>query len=40
MAKPEIATNSVKLKELAKEQEKNNAELEDLYELWESLAED
>ena len=40
MAKPEIATNSVKLQELAKEQEKNNAELEDLYELWESLAED
>jgi len=40
MAKPEIATNSVKLQELAKEQEKNNAELEDLYALWESLAED
>ena len=40
MTKPEIATNSVKLQELAKEQEKNNAELEDLYELWESLAED
>ena len=39
MAKPEIATNSVKLQELAKEQEKNNEELEKLYELWEELAE-
>ncbi len=39
MAKPEIATNSVKLQELAKEQELNNSELEGLYELWEELAE-
>ena len=40
MAKPEIATNSVKLQELAKEQTKNNEELENLYELWENLASD
>lgn len=40
MAKPEIATSSVKLQELAKEQSKNNEELEDLYELWEALASD
>ncbi len=39
MTKPEIATNSVKLQELAKEQNTNNTELEKLYELWESLAE-
>ena len=39
MAKPEIATNSVRLQELASEQVKNNEELEHLYELWESLAE-
>lgn len=38
MAKPELATNSVKLQELANEQIQNNAELEKLYELWETLA--
>lgn len=38
MAKPELATNSVKLQELANEQTENNAELEKLYELWETLA--
>ncbi len=40
MAQPEIATNSVKLQELAKEQLQNNEELEKLYELWETLAAD
>lgn len=39
MSKPEVATNSVKLQELAGEQAKNNEELEGLYELWEELAE-
>ena len=39
MAKPEIATNSVKLQELANEQNKNTEELEKLFELWEELAE-
>jgi len=39
MAKPEIATNSVKLQELAAEQTKNNAELDDLFTKWEELAE-
>ncbi len=39
MSKPEVATNSVKLQELANEQTKNNEELEGLYELWEELAE-
>ena len=39
MSKPEIATNSVKLQELANEQAKNNEELESLYELWEELAQ-
>lgn len=39
MSKPEIATNSVKLQELANEQTKNNEELDGLYELWEELAE-
>lgn len=38
MVKPENATNSVKLQELATEQGKNNTELEQLYELWEALA--
>ena len=38
MVKPENATNSVKLQELATEQGKNNTELEELYELWEALA--
>ncbi len=39
MAKPEIATNSVKLQELANKQQANLDELEKLYEQWESLAE-
>ncbi len=39
MSNPKIATNSVKLQELASEQTKNNEELEKLYELWEELAE-
>jgi len=39
MSKPDIATNSVKLQELAGEQSKNSEELETLYELWEKLAE-
>lgn len=38
MAKPELATNSVKLQELANEHVQNNDELEKLYELWETLA--
>ena len=38
MAKPQIATNSVKLQELAKEQAAIQEELEDLYGQWESLA--
>ncbi len=39
MSKPEIATNSLKLQELSSEQEKNNDELETLFEHWEELAE-
>ena len=39
MSKPEIATNSVKLQELANEQTQNNEELEILFERWEELAE-
>jgi ATP-binding cassette subfamily F protein 3 len=39
MSKPEVATNSVRLQELAAEQNKNLEELESLYELWEELAE-
>lgn len=39
MSDPVVATRSVKLQELAAEQEKNNAELEKLYEEWEVLAE-
>jgi len=39
MSKPEVATNSVRLQELANEQNKNLEELESLYELWEELAE-
>ncbi len=38
MAKPEIATNSVRLQELAKEQADIAQQLETLYELWETLA--
>ena len=39
MSKPEIATNSVKLQELAAEQAKNNEELDILFVKWEELAE-
>lgn len=39
MAKPEIATNSAKLQEIAKEKEKLDAELETLYTKWEELSE-
>lgn len=39
MSKPEVATNSVRLQELANEQNKNLEELESLYELWGELAE-
>ena len=39
MSKPEVATNSVRLQELANEQNKNLEELEGLYELWGELAE-
>ena len=38
MALPENATNSAKLQELLKEQTAVTSELEELYELWESLA--
>ncbi len=38
MALPEIATNSVKLQEVAAEQDKVMGRLEELYELWETLA--
>lgn len=38
MSLPEIATNSVKLQEVAAEQSKISARLEELYELWETLA--
>ena len=40
MARPEVATSSYKLLELSREQEKVNARLEELYELWEALAEE
>ncbi|MGN0439085.1 MAG: ribosomal protection-like ABC-F family protein [Lachnospiraceae bacterium] len=39
MSKPEVATNVAKLTELTKEQEIANAELENLYQLWEELSE-
>ena len=39
MAKPEIATSSIKLQELAKEQDALKEELEQKYEQWETLAE-
>lgn len=38
MSDPVFATSSVKLQELSKEIEKNNNELNDLYEKWEALA--
>ena len=40
MARPEVATSSAKLLELSREQDKVNACLEELYELWETLAEE
>ena len=39
MSKPENATNSVKLQELANEQQQTLDQLEKLYQLWETLAE-
>jgi len=39
MAKPEVATNSVKLQELTNDMNQANSRLEELYELWEELAE-
>ena len=39
MAEPEICTNVAKLQELSKEKERNEAELESLYEKWERLSE-
>ena len=40
MMQEEVYTNSVKCQELAKEKAANEAELEELYEKWEELAED
>ena len=39
MAKPEIAVNSVRLQEIAKEKEIIETELEVLYAKWEELSE-
>lgn len=39
MTKPEIATNSVKLQEIAVEKERIVSELEELYSRWETLSE-
>lgn len=39
MAKPEIATNSVRLQEIAAEKEHIESELEELYSRWETLSE-
>ena len=39
MAKPENATNVAKLQEISKEKEAIEAELEELYEKWETLSE-
>ena len=39
MARPDVATQSLKLQELSKEQEALKAELEQKYEEWETLAE-
>ncbi len=39
MMQEEVYTNSVKCQELAKEKAGNEAELEELYEKWEELAE-
>lgn len=40
MTLPENATNSAKLNEIAERQAEANAELEKLYEVWETLSED
>lgn len=39
MAKPDVATNVVRLQEISKEQEGIETELSELYEMWETLAE-
>ncbi len=39
MAKPEIATNSVRLQEIASEKERIETELDELYTKWETLSE-
>lgn len=39
MAKPDVATNVVRLQEISKEQDAIGAELSGLYEVWETLAE-
>jgi len=39
MAKPEIATNSVRLQAIATEKERIESELEELYSSWETLSE-
>ena len=39
MTQEEVYTNSVKCQELAKEKAANEAELGELYEKWEELAE-
>ncbi|MDE6915628.1 MAG: ABC transporter ATP-binding protein, partial [Lachnospiraceae bacterium] len=39
MAKPEIATNSAKLQEIASEKATIETELEELYARWEELSE-
>ena len=39
MSDPSIGTQAAKLMELAKEQEKINIQLEELYEKWEALAD-
>jgi hypothetical protein len=39
MSKPEVATNSVKLQEIADRRFKVDSELEVLYEKWEELSQ-
>ena len=39
MTKEEVYSNSVKCQELSEERAGNEARLEELYELWEELAE-
>lgn len=38
MYQPEVATNALRLRELAEEQAQNNTKLEEMYKLWETLA--